>query len=372
MNTTGSSGSISANPSSTSGPQGLVSLTPDEIGPLREVMRDLQLSVAGYYAETGGGANEGRQVRAFLVGTQTLNDLLGQQVGAAASYTALFNESRHSAAELVEGVKFARNVAQHLLHIVRPSNEVTLVGGQLGMRVYMFWDAFPSDVVAKLRPATQRLEPAYRATLEGKEVTETMMAVLRFFFEVAPGMVHRDGRGEWTGFPLLSQPGMNSPIHPEEPEDLADSLRWMDERVPGGDCRVICGQVTIEGAAYVYGYTFEDRHSFAPFVELVSQANHDIDLGYAYLEGDMAANFDDVSDAFPAAKQGVVLASRGDVSSWASPVERIENRSDWHAPGVEAASWEKDVRLETNKKLPPGFIFSARRARRLNALVPPH
>lgn len=335
-------------------------------------MRDLQSSVADYYAETARGGDLGPRVRSFLVAAQTLNDLLTNTIAQSASYKNLFATQRHSAAELIEAVKFARNVTQHVLHILRPSDEMmTLVGGTLGMRVYTVWDDIPAHVVAQLRSATQRLEPAYRATLEGHEVTGTMMSVLRFYAEVSPTIVHRDSRNEWTGFPLLSQPGMNTPLHPEEPADLVESRQWMDGRVPGGDCRVVCGQVTIDDASYVYGQTFVGRHSFAPFVETVEQANYDIGMGYPYLEGNIAANFDDVTDRFPEALQGSVIASRGDVLSWASPIAHIDIREDWHGPGVDVESWTGVVKMEVDTRMPAGFMFGPRRARRLYALVPP-
>jgi len=145
----------------------------------------------------------------------------------------------------------------------------------------------------------------------------------------------------------------------------------MNSRAPGGDCRVVCGQVTLDGTAYVYGRTFVGRHSFAPFVETVAQANYDIGIGYAYLEGNIAANFDDVSERFPEALQGDVLASRGDVLSWATPMAHIDDVEDWHGPGVDAESWTRVVKLEIDTMLPEGFTFGPRRARRLNALVPP-
>ena len=352
-------------------PSPLVGLSAAEVPPLREAMRDLQMSVAGYYAETARGGDLGPRVRGFLVATQTLNDLLANKIAQSGSYKNLFAGQRHSAAELIEAVKFARNVTQHVLHIVRPSDEVRLVGGTLGMRMYAVWDDIPVHVVAQLRPSTQGLQPTYRAKLEGHEVTGTMMSVLRFYAEVAPEIVHRNSRNEWTGFPLLSQPGMNSPLHPEEPAELAQSRQWMDGRAPGGDCRVVCGQVTIDGTSYVYGQTFAERHSFAPFVETVEQANYDIGIGYPYLDGNIAANFDDVTDRFPEALQGSVIASRGDVLSWASPIAHIDVRDEWRGPGVDAESWTRVVKMEIDTRMPAGFTFGPRRARRLNALVPP-
>ena len=371
MSTSNENGALPGAASQESAPYPLVVLSASEVLPLREAMRDLQLSVTDYYAETARGGDLGPRVRSFLVAAQTLNELLSNKIAQSASYKNLFVAQRHSAAGLIEGVKFARNVVQHVLHIVRPSDEMTLVGGTLGMRMYAVWDEVPTHIVAQLRPATQKLEPAYQATLEGHEVTGTMMSVLRFYAEVAHAIVHRDSRNEWTGFPLLSQPGMNTPLHPEEPADLPQSRQWMDGRVPGGDCRVICGQVTIEDTPYVYGQTFVGRHSFAPFVETVEQANCDIGSGYPYLDGNIAANFDEVTDRFPEALQGSVIASRGDVLSWASPIAHIDVHDDWHGPGVAAESWAQVVKMEVDTRLPDGFTFGPRRARRLNALVSP-
>jgi len=348
----------------------MVPLAGSEIALLSEPMRDLQLSVSEYYAETAGPGDLGRRVRGFLTATQTLNDLLANQIAEGLRYKTLFSTNRHPGAGLIEGVKFARNVQQHVLHIVRPSDEMTLIGGTLGFRLYAQWDEVPAHVVAQLRPATQALEPQYQAELLGKEVTSTMIAVLRFFAEVVPQIVHRDVHGEWSGFPLLSQPGVSSVIHPEEPEDRELARAWMDGRRPGGDCRVICGQVTVDEVPYVYGHTFVGRLSFAPFVETVEQTNFDMSLGYPYLEGNLAANFDDVTDRFDNAHQGAVLQSRGDVSSWATQTTSISGRADWNAPGVLAESWEQVVRMEIDTRI-PGFSFNPRRARRLNALVPP-
>ncbi|MBH0009567.1 hypothetical protein [Salinibacterium sp. SWN1162] len=352
-------------------PLPLVRLEAAELMPLREAMRDLQRSLADYYAETARGGDLGPRVRSFLVAAQTLNDLLTNSIAESGAYKDLFAGQRHPAADFVDAVKFARNVSQHVLHIVRPSDEMSLVGGSLGMRVYAVWDDIPAHVVAQLRAATRKLESAYQANLEGHEVTGTMMSVLRFYAEVSPEMVHRDARNEWTGFPLLSQPGMNSPLHPEEPAGLTQSRHWMDSRAPGGDCRVVCGQTTIDGTSYVYGQTFVGRHSFAPFAETVDQANYDIGIGYPYLDGNIAANFDDVTDRFPEALQGSVIASRGDVLSWAAPIARIDLQDDWHGPGINADSWTQDVKMEIDTRMPEGFRFGPRRARRLNALVPP-
>lgn len=346
-----------------------VTLESDEIAPLREAMGDLQRAVADYYSATGAGRSLGPYVRAFLVASQTLNDLLTEQVKDKATYKSLFTTARHTSASLVEAAKFARNVTQHVLHIVRPSDDLALVGGDLGFRIYAKWDAVPPQAVAKLHKGTRSLEPYFRSELEDKEVTGTMMRVLRFFAEIAPPIVARDARGEWIGFPLHSQPGVTSPLHPEEPLDPAAARTWLDSRRPGGSCRVVVGQTTLEGVPYVYGHTFEGRLSFAPFIETVAQANFDITLDFPYLEGDLATNLEDVTDRFPEFHQGTVLQSRGEVLSWATPLPVIPSRDDWNAPSMDAEAWSQLVRLEADQAL-SFFTFNARRARRLNALGP--
>lgn len=338
--------------------------------PLREAMRDLQTAVAAYYTATAQAGDLGNRVRTFLINAQTLNDLFANAISDTASYASLFAAPAHAGANLVEGVKYARNVTQHVLHIVRPSNDVHLVGGTLGMRIYAFWDEIPPVADSKLRPGTRRLKPAYDATLLGREVTGTMLAVLSFYAEIAPGIVHRDQRGEWTGFPLMSQPGMSAPLHPEEPKEVAAAQSWLDDRPPNGDSRVVCGQFTIGETRYVYGHTLVGRYSFAPFVETVEQANKDVLAGFLYLAGKASKNLEDVSESFPSARQGSVLASREEVTSWASPINRIEEGEDW-CEGGDVDTWHQIVSIERAGTFPEFVTYELRRARRLNALVPP-
>jgi hypothetical protein len=346
-----------------------VAIKPDELAPLRTVMRDLQLSASGYYAGTARGEDLGALVREFITHTQTINDWLTNAIDDADSYKAHFGSSRHSRADYVDAVKYVRKVSQHVMHIVSPDDEITLVGGTFGMRFYAHWDEVPAAVHNKLRPGTQSLKRAYDATLVGKEVMSTMMEVLRFYADVVPDTVHRDLKGEWTGFPLMSQPGMSHALHPEEPLDRAAARAWMDGRRPGGSSRVIFGQVTVEGTPYLFGFTFDGRHSFAPFSETIEQVNHDISLGFPYFSGDLAANVVVANEQFPDALQGDVLASREEVSSWGTPVNRVEEQGDW--PDVDGEDWSQFVGLENKSLIPESMRYEVRRARRLNALTPP-
>lgn len=349
-----------------------VSIEPDELEPFSTVMRDLQTGAARYYADTASGGELGSTVRTFIANCQILNDWFVNTAADAASYKALFDLPRHTDADIIDAMKYVRNVSQHVLHVVKPSDSISLVGGTFGFRFYAHWEAIPTEIHEKLRSGTRALRPAYEANLEGRELMSTMMAVLRFYAEVAPSIVHRDQHGEWTGFPLMSQPGISDPLHPEEPRgNMVQARAWMDSRRPGGDARVICGQVTIEGVQFIYGYTFVGRLSFTPFYETVMQINKDIALGFLYLEGNLAANVSDVSDRYPDALQGHVVGSDDDLATWTTIVAQVQAGKDWCSPGFDPDRWRRECAIENAGAVPDFVAYSPRRARRLNALVPP-
>lgn len=346
-----------------------LTITAEEKPRLLQVMKDIQENVAAYYIETARDGDLGPHVRTWLTRVQNLNDLLTEQLGDRATYKAVFASTASADAELINAVKYARNVDQHLMHIVAPRAN-SLVGGTQGRRVYAFWERIPSATHALLRPGTQGLRTAYQASLEGKEVTETMLAVLRFFADLAPQIVHRDYRGEWTGFPLTSQPGVGAPLHPEEPlNDVAVARAWLDQRLPNGDVRVVTGQVTKDGTAYLVGFTFADQLSFSPFVETAEQVQRDIAAGFTYLEGDVEANVDQVADRFPRAQGGVFLSLK-DVTTWATPVTQTTYERDWIG-SFDVDWWDRTVSLEHPGLMPDFVAYQHRRARRLNALGPP-
>lgn len=346
-----------------------LTITADEEPRLQQVMKDIQESVAAYYAETARGGDLGAQARTWLTKVQNLNDLLTERLGDRAAYNALFKPTPTPSAELINAVKYARNVDQHLMHTVAPSED-TLIGGTLGLRKYACWREIPAATHAELRPSTQLLRPAYQAQLEGQELTGTMLAVLRFFADLAPQIVHRDHRGEWTAFPLMSQPAVGSPLHPEEPlGDVAAANAWLNGRRPNGDLRVVAGQVTKNGTPYLVGFTFADQLSFAPFVETADQVEKDIAAGFTYLKGDVAANVENVTDQFPRA-QGGVFHSPSDIATWATPVTETRFEKDW-VTVFEADQWDHTVSVEHPGLLPDHVAYGLRRSRRLNALVPP-
>ncbi len=349
-----------------------IKVEPHELEPLRTVMRDLQTGAARYYAQTASGAELGSTVRTFIANCQILNDWFSNAIADTTSYKALFTPPRHAGADIIDAVKYVRNVSQHVLHVVKPSDSISLLGGTFGFRIYTEWEEIPDEIHGKLRPGTQALKPTYEANLKGEELMSTMMAVLRFYSEIAPSIIHRDQHGEWTGFPLMSQPGIADPLHPEEPQESTPRARaWMNDRRPGGDARVICGQVTLDGVQYFYGHTFVGRLSFTPFYETVEQVNQDIALGFLYLEGNLAANASDVSLEHPHAQQGCVIRSKGELTTWTKPVAQVVAGEDWSSPGFNSDQWRRGLALETTGSIPDYVTYGVRRARRLNALVPP-
>ena len=92
--------------------------------------------------------------------------------------------------------------------------------------------------------------------------------------------------------------------------------------------------------------------------------------GASYLDGDVWNNVDDATRLFPRA-QGAVLVSRSELDAWASPVTKLEREADWCLRD-DTEVWLSVVRTE---RLTTGFplpvAYGVRRARRLNACVPP-
>lgn len=348
-----------------------LTITPAEEPRLRQVMKDLQKDVAAYYAETARGGDLGVHARNWLGRVQNLNDLLTRQIAGKANYLALFTPTPTPAAELINAVKYARNVDQHLMFEVAPSEDVLIGGTHVGLRTYGCWRPIPASTHAELHERTQRLQPAYQANLEGKELTGTMLAVLRFFADIAPQIVHRDHRGEWTGFPLKSQPAVRDPLHPEEPVgEIATANAWLNGRRPNGDLRVVIGQVTMEETPYLVGFTFADQLSFSPFVETPVQVDRDIAAGFAYLQGDAAANVKNVTHRFSMSAAGAVFHSPMDVATWATPLTQTRHGADWMT-GFHPDGWRHIVSVEHPGCFPDFVAYEQRRAFRLYAQVPP-
>ncbi|MFJ8965338.1 hypothetical protein ACIRG5_38730 [Lentzea sp. NPDC102401] len=349
-----------------------VTIASHELLALQASMRDAQMAAADYYGRTARNDSIdelGTPVRSFLSAIQTVNDLLTNSVGDSETYRSITSSGIHPNTSVILGVKYVRNVAQHLPHVIRPRDDHALIGGPLGMRIYTFWDEIPAIVHDRLRQGTQRLKSDYETRLLGTNVTDTMLDALNFFSDVAPDIPHRDQRGEWTGFPLMSQPGVRDRLHPEEPSDEKAARVWLDERRPNGDIRVICAQLTVDGTQYTLGFTFTGRLSYAPFVETPEQLFRDAAAGYPYVVGDALANTVDRSKDIPHVVQGPVLESRGDIATWTTPVPSGGWKEDW-SDGRMTDFVHRLTRTEQGGGLLGSTSYLVRRARRLNALVP--
>ena len=288
----------------------LVVLTPDEIPPLREAMCDMQIAVARYYDETSRGVDRGGSLRGFLSAAQRVNDLFTNKTTDAATYKALFDPPTQPGTEVVQAIKYARNVHEHVLSIFRPDDDQAMVGGPaIGYRSLEKWPTVPAAEHSGLHSGTQKLKPTYDATLEGKPISSAMLDLLNFYWTVNANIVHRDDQGERTGFPLMDQPGLADRLHPEEPRELADADMWLHARVPNGT-RVVCSQITFQDTRYLCGVTFTGRLSFSPFAETIDQVERDVAQGAVYLEGDVWANIEQVK--LPRA-QGMVYVSQSDL-----------------------------------------------------------
>jgi len=324
-------------------------------------MRDAQVAARDYYAETARTGDLdalATRVRLFVGAVQVVNDWL-RQVGDAPNYTGLFDPPRDADADIVDGFRYARNVTQHVLHPVTPDEPHTMIGGVHGMRVYASWAAIPNAAHLRLRPGTQALKVSYDAELQGQEVAQTMLRVLRFFGRVAPNIVARDPFGEWVGFPLRSQPGVAAPIHPEEPSDTTAASNWLDSRRPGGELRIVCARVSSGGSVHFGGFTFDQGRAFTPFIETLAQVEADIAAGYSYLTGDLATEAQDVSRLFGG--KDLVLAAQRPIADWAIQIELDHMDEDFSSFG-DAQDWLRQSELNQD--------YLVRRAQRLNASIP--
>lgn len=332
-------------------------------------MRDLQTAVSRYYIATGSHADFEPELRAFITHAQSIHELLSQSILDTASYEAALDAQGDYARALIKGIKYVRNIDQHLLHTVTPdSKNIRLVGGTFGMRIFPVWKAIPADVHDQLRPSTRALGTAFDENFLGREISGTMMDLLRLFGTLIPDAVHRDSKGEWSGFPLMSQPGMGYPLHPDEPLDRAEAHNWLTARLPNGDIRVAMGLRLYRGVKYVYGNTWVGKYSFGPFVETTDQVRADIAAGFTYLACKDMFSLEPATNEFSDALQGIVLRSTVDVIKQGAPLTELQLTEEWATPHSEAF-WD-DVNIEV-KDIPESWLFEIRRARRLNALVPP-
>lgn len=345
-----------------------VNLTSDEVTVLTALMGDVQVAASAFYAKTATSADVeslGTEVRTFLSAAQTLNERLGGSITEKAAYQSELLGT--NIGELIDAIKYVRNVSQHVLHVVRPSEDSgVLVGGLHGLRMYVVWDDVPPAAHSSLRRSTQALRPAFEVRLRRQEVTGSMLSVLRSFATLVPQIVHRDPRGEWTGFPLKTQPSMPGRLHPEEPEDLEEAFAWLDSRPPNGDARLVVGQVTVEGGRHLLGYTIDGRLLPGVFIESSRQVTDDIAAGFRYLVGDPAGHMELEHGPHSPSPNRQVPHIVDPVNEWATPLAGAEQTEDW---GVELTDpeWARVVRYAQKDYLPDIRRYEVRRSQRLNA-----
>lgn len=273
-----------------------VRLSKSELSDAQSAMRDLQVSISALHRAGSGAFSDSEpvvtEVRAACGFAQKINDVMRNDIGQSEKFKRIV--TRRLAAgdpdiELIEAFRYVRNMISHRLVAVAPGAGPLIGGIGLGYRTYCQWRELPAAAHRKMRPSTQQLRPLYRSRLVGEDVTQSLMSVARVYAELCPGLVHRNHLGDWTGFPLRTQPGVPSRVHPMEPPlDTYDRLaiarhrRWLHRRRPGGDFRVIAARLDYGDEQSIVGMTFAGSCSFLPFVESPSQVSIDASLGYAY------------------------------------------------------------------------------------------
>lgn len=296
-----------------------VHLTADEIDDVRLAMRDLQVTIADYYRETSGFVKDASDVTRvlsnFIGFVQALNEILEKDVSDSATYESYMTSelaANSSGAETIMAMKYARQIVHHLRDRVAPFAYRTVGNQGLGFRTSCSWEPVDASTHSRLRTGTKKLRKFYDAHLLGSDVLDSMLDAVNFFAEVCPQAIHVESNGEWTGFPLRHQAGVQTRLHPGEPRwssddasSILDLHQWMNGRRPGGDLRVITGCVTLDGAPHLVGVTFRNRFAYSVFAEAEAQVERDIEFGYPYHRGlprqhiRLEEGFPDISGGFP-------------------------------------------------------------------------
>ena len=146
-----------------------LTLTASEAAVLTDLMGDVQAAASAFYAKTAESADVqslGTEVRAFLSAAQTLNERLSGSISDKAAYRSALSEAGNS--ELLDAVRYVRNVTQHVLHVVRPSDDsVAVIGGLHGLRTYVVWDDVPPAAHESLFTTTQGFDrPSKRGSVD--------------------------------------------------------------------------------------------------------------------------------------------------------------------------------------------------------------
>ncbi len=201
--------------------------------------------------------------------------------------------------QVVLGLVLARNADIHLpatlgLHVDR------VVGDDDGHRVMPSWltyDRLPTVVRANKRSPGSRngtseaSHDAYRDTVGGHLVIETLLGAFAFFGRCDPTLARRaPGTDNLAHFPL---PAMNTGDgydyerrHPDQPNraDFGAEVRRLTEEVPpSGSGREISYRLDSDGTAVHCGHTVERFGLRSAFTESAAQIVRDIRAGYTYV-----------------------------------------------------------------------------------------
>jgi hypothetical protein len=306
---------------------------------------------------------------------QKVNDVLRTQIGQSDKYKRIFKRELnqgHAGAELIEAFRYVRNVTSHQLFRASPATSSVVGGPGLGYLTAAHWERIPRRVHNRLHNHTKHLKTYFDRHLVDHLVLDTFLDAAKYFAMICPMIVHRDYRDEWTGFPLRSQPGVHTRLHPAEPPlEYGDprsqevNSRWLNSHAPGGDFRVICGRAIIDTRDVLFGLTFQGSASFSPFVETAEQVTFDVDLGYSYYHCSDSSHLR--HDALGPYRHGDMIGcvvSDVPISEWiGDPVTSISN-IDPFVTFLTREQWSHQVHIDLTDHL-------VRRSQRLAAVFPP-
>lgn len=346
---------------------------------LQSAMRDVQVSIASYH-HAAAGFHSGSEAfetpaRATVAFIQKVNDVLRVQIGQADKYRRIFKrqlDEGYAGAELIEAFRYVRHVMSHQLFRTSPVTTSVVGGLGLGYLTAAHWERVPLRVHNRLHNHTKLLKTYHDRRLVDHLVLDTFLDAAKYFASICPMIVHRDHHGEWTGFPLRSQPGVNTRLHPDEPPLEYGNLRsqemnsrWLNSRPHGGDFRVICGRATIDARDVLFGLTFRGSASFSPFVETDQQVTRDVSAGYSYYHCSDSSHLR--YDAFGPYRHGDTIGcvvSDVPMSKWLGDPVRSINKIDRFVTFMTREQWSHQVRIDLTDHL-------VRRSQRLAAVYPP-
>lgn len=360
-------------------------LVGSEVQEVQSAMRDVQVSIAEYYRQTGGFVGDPVQyttpIRACVSFIQKVHEVLQRKITNSLTYREQFKarlEADDQGAAVIQGLKYVRNVGLHHLHPVTPSTG-RIVGNNLGLgfRTSSFWTDVPAETHAQLQTRTQALREHFAATVVGRPTLDPLLDACAHFLAMCPEAIHRADEGHWTSFPLRIQWGTSGRIHPEEPEHDGEDRQasdeairsWLDSRPPGGSFRWICGaQAADGGQGRVCGWTFRTvpgvgAFAFLPFWETIAQVERDCALGYRYFEGDCGDNVrvdPELKDKTGATFYPVAL--RAAIEDWAVPVHGRPLTPVGSVCGPDV-DWSYELHADK-------VDLTVRRARRMDAWYP--